>query len=58
MGHSMGGGIMLSFLRMNPDLVLSGVICTNPFLDFPENQHVHTMEKFIVRNLHKRLLVN
>lgn len=33
-GHSMGGGSILAFLRLNPHLNVTGVICSNPFIDF------------------------
>ena len=32
MGHSMGGGTLLSFLLKNSNLKISGVILSNPFV--------------------------
>ena len=33
MGHSLGGGSVLAFSQLNPNLKLAGVICSNPFID-------------------------
>lgn len=36
MGHSMGGGIVLSYMLENPDAKLSGVIAQAPLIDSPD----------------------
>ena len=55
-GHSMGGGVLLSFLRLNMNLNIVGVICSNPFIDFHKNQNIFFFEKFLISNLPKKVM--
>jgi alpha-beta hydrolase superfamily lysophospholipase len=34
LGHSTGGGVLLSFFKLNPNIKVSGLILSNPFLNF------------------------
>lgn len=56
-GHSMGGGSILAFLRLNPNLNLAGVICSNPFIDYHKKEHVSDFEKTLIMWLPKKVLV-
>ena len=55
-GHSMGGGVLLAFLRLNLNLKIVGVICSNPFIDFHRNQNIFYFEKLVVSNLPKKIM--
>ena len=55
-GHSMGGGILLSFLKLNPNLKISGIICSNPFIDFADHFNITFIEKTMIHFLPKKLL--
>ncbi len=35
MGHSMGGGTLLTLLRQNPKIKIAGFVLSNPFISFP-----------------------
>ena len=37
LGHSMGGGVVLSFLKLNPKVKITGVMLSNPFMEFPRS---------------------
>ncbi len=56
-GHSMGGGILMSMLRLNPNLNISGVILSNPFIDFHPKEEISKLEKFGINLLPNRLMV-
>ncbi len=55
-GHSMGGGLLLAFSRLNMNLNIVGVICSNPFIDFHKNFNIFFLEKLIVSNLPQKIL--
>ena len=50
-GHSMGGLTVLSYLLNNPDLNISGVILSAPFLGFSHLKHVDEKKKMAVMAL-------
>lgn len=58
LGHSMGGGVLLSFLKLNPRLPIAGVIFSNPFIDFADYKNVTFMKKLIFRFVGMRAPVN
>lgn len=56
MGHSMGGGSVLSFARLNPHVKIAGIIGNNPFIDFPKEHNPSIVEKTLIHFLpHKAL---
>lgn len=56
-GHSQGGGILLGFFRLNSNFNLAGVICSNPFIDFPEKQNVKSFERVLIHYVPHKLLL-
>ena len=52
----MGGGTLLALTKLNPHLKISGIICSNPFIDFHKNHKVHRVFKYIVELLPKKIL--
>lgn len=58
MGHSTGGGVLLSFLKLNPDIKFSGVILTNPFINFPGKMKVGFLKKQLFKFIAKNAGVN
>ena len=48
-GHSLGAGIVVSLLKLNPDIKISGVFLTSPLLKFPDELKVSTFDKFMVK---------
>lgn len=54
--HSMGGGIMLSFIKLNPDLKIIGLILSNPFIDFHKSHGILECYKYIIELFPKKML--
>jgi acylglycerol lipase len=54
LAHSMGGGLILNFLKMNPNLKIAGLICSNPFFDMAHDP-LSFLEKQVVSRLPKSL---
>ena len=50
-GHSMGGLTIFSYLLNNPNLTISGVILSAPFLDFSQTKQVDEGKKAMVNFL-------
>ena len=48
--HSMGAGLFLSFLKMNPNLKIAGLMCSNPFIDMKQ-EPMSFLEKQIIKRL-------
>ena len=55
LGHSMGGGVLLSFLKLNPKVKITGVMLSNPFMDFPKKMGLNFVKRlglsFISKNM-------
>lgn len=49
LGHSMGGGTLISFLKLNPKIPIAGAIFTNPFIDFADYADIHCVKKILFR---------
>lgn len=49
--HSMGAGVILSLLRKNNDLKISGVIFSNPFIDFPPQLNIGLKQQILIKML-------
>lgn len=56
--HSMGGGIVTSFLKQNTHIPLAGVILSNPFIDFPTYTKTTLFQKFAILSVPKFLNVH
>lgn len=56
--HSMGGGIVTSFLRQNNHIPLAGVILSNPFIDFPTYAKANIFQKLAILSTPKFLNVD
>lgn len=50
-GHSLGGGSVLSFLKLNPDIKVAGVITSSAFIKLPKLLKVNPIKVGIVSNL-------
>ena len=57
LGHSMGGGILLSFLKLNPKVKFAGVILSNPFMDFPPQMGANMIKKAVFSFMSKHASV-
>jgi alpha-beta hydrolase superfamily lysophospholipase len=58
LGHSMGGGILLSFLKLNPRVKITGVILSNPFMDFPRKLKVNFPKRVAMSFMAKEIPVS
>jgi alpha-beta hydrolase superfamily lysophospholipase len=58
LGHSMGGGVLLSFLKLNPKLKIAGVILSNPFMDFPKKMGLNFVKRLGINFISKNMGVN
>ena len=55
--HSMGAGLTLNFMKMNPNLKVSGVICSNPFFGI-KHEPLSFFERQIIQRLPRGLDVD
>ena len=44
-GYSTGGGVLISFIKMNPHLKISGLILCNPFVEFHPRAKANIVKK-------------
>lgn len=51
LGHSMGGATMISFMKLNPQIKIAGLIVTNPFINFPERMKLRYLDRLIIKYL-------
>ena len=58
LGHSMGGGVLLSFLKLNPKLKIAGVILSNPFMDFPKKMGLNFVKRMAINFMSKHMGVS
>jgi acylglycerol lipase len=49
--HSMGAGQIFALLKKNPNLKISGVIFSNPFIDFPPSLNIGFLQQIIIYSL-------
>lgn len=47
--HSMGGGLMLTYLLKNPDIKIAGVIFYSPWVGFPKELNLNEFAQYCLR---------
>lgn len=46
--HSMGAGLSISFLKLNPHLKIAGLVVSCPYIDLPEEAKLDKVGKFFI----------